>query len=82
MDFLPTALHFELMKRKTTQPPKIGLALSGGGPSGAIYEMGALCALQESLKGIELTQLDHCVGVSAGGFIAVGLAGLQRNSSW
>ena len=62
------------MKRKTTQPPKIGLALSGGGLLGAIHEIGALCALQESLKGIDLTQLDHYVGVSAGGFIAVGLA--------
>ena len=62
------------MKRKTTQPLKIGLALSGGGPLGAIYEIGALCALQESLKGIDLTQLDHYVGVSAGGFIAAGLA--------
>ena len=62
------------MKRKTTQPPKIGLALSGGGPLGAIYEIGALCAMQESLKGIDLTKLDHYVGVSAGGFIAAGLA--------
>lgn len=62
------------MKRKTTQPLKIGLALSGGGPLGAIYEIGALCALQESLKGIDLTKLDHYVGVSAGGFIVAGLA--------
>ena len=62
------------MKRKTTQPPKIGLTLSGGGPLGAVYEIGALCALQESLKEIDLTELDHYVGVSAGGLIAAGLA--------
>jgi predicted acylesterase/phospholipase RssA len=54
--------------------PKIALALSGGGPLGAIYEIGALCALQESLKGIDFTKLQHYVGVSAGGFIAAGLA--------
>ncbi len=55
-------------------PPRIALALAGGGPLGAIYEIGALCALQESLKGINFTQLQHYVGVSAGGFIAAGLA--------
>jgi predicted acylesterase/phospholipase RssA len=54
--------------------PKIALALAGGGPLGAIYEIGALCALQESLKGIDFTKLQHYVGVSAGGFIAAGLA--------
>ena len=55
-------------------PPRIALALAGGGPLGAIYEVGALCALQESLNGIDFTRLQHYVGVSAGGFIAAGLA--------
>ena len=41
---------------------------------GAIYEIGALCALEESLNGIDFTKLQHYVGVSAGGFIAAGLA--------
>jgi len=62
------------MTRKTSHPPKIALALSGGGPLGAIYEVGALCALQESLNGIDFTRLQHYVGVSAGGFIAAALA--------
>lgn len=62
------------MTRKTSRPPRIALALSGGGPLGAIYEVGALCALQESLNGIDFTQLQHYVGVSAGGFIAAALA--------
>lgn len=62
------------MKRHASRPPKIALALSGGGPLGAIYEVGALCALQESLNGIDFTRLQHYVGVSAGGFIAAGLA--------
>ena len=55
-------------------PPRIALALAGGGPLGAIYEIGALCALEESLIGLELNRLSHYVGVSAGGFIAAGLA--------
>ena len=62
------------MKRKPSQAPRIALALSGGGPLGAIYEIGALCALEESLNGIDFTRLQHYVGVSAGGFIAAGLA--------
>lgn len=56
------------------QPPRIALALAGGGPLGAIYEIGALCALDESLQGLSFTHLHHYVGVSAGGFIAAGLA--------
>ena len=62
---------------KNTSPvknPRIGLALAGGGPLGAIYEIGALCALDESLQGLSFTHLHHYVGVSAGGFIAAGLA--------
>jgi len=62
------------MKLPTPSSPKIALALAGGGPLGAIYEIGALCALQESLQGIHFNQLQHYVGVSAGGFIAAGLA--------
>ncbi len=48
--------------------------MAGGGPLGAVYEIGALCALDESLNGISFTDLHHYVGVSAGGFIAAGLA--------
>ena len=64
------------MKRSNTSENKsrIGLALAGGGPLGAIYEIGALCALDESLDGLSFTNLHHYVGVSAGGFIAAGLA--------
>lgn len=54
--------------------PRVGLALAGGGPLGAIYEIGALCALDESVIGLDLTELSGYVGVSAGGFIAAGLA--------
>ncbi len=60
--------------KRGTQPARIALALAGGGPLGAIYEIGALCALDESLAGLSFTRLHHYVGVSAGGFIAAGLA--------
>jgi len=60
--------------RNRKSSPRIALALAGGGPLGAIYEIGALCALEEALAGLEFTRLDHYVGVSAGGFIAAGLA--------
>jgi NTE family protein len=62
------------MVKKIRSAPRIGLALAGGGPLGAIYEIGALCALDEALAGLELTQLNGYVGVSAGGFVAAGLA--------
>lgn len=54
--------------------PRIGLALAGGGPLGAIYEIGALCALDEALDGFELTGCDGYVGVSSGAIIAACLA--------
>jgi predicted acylesterase/phospholipase RssA len=52
----------------------IGLALAGGGPLGAFYELGALHALSESIEGLDLTALDVYVGVSSGAMIAAGLA--------
>ena len=62
------------MNANPQKPPKIALALAGGGPLGAIYEVGAMCALEESLNGMDFTKLDHYVGVSAGGFIVAALA--------
>ncbi|MBU4507667.1 MAG: patatin-like phospholipase family protein, partial [Gammaproteobacteria bacterium] len=64
--------HRSSAARKTR--PRLALALAGGGPLGAIYEIGALCALDDSLQGIDFNGCDHYVGVSAGGFIAAGLA--------
>jgi len=51
-----------------------GLALAGGGPLGAIYEIGALVALDEALDGCRMAECDVYVGVSSGGFFAAGLA--------
>lgn len=56
------------------RPVKVGLAIAGGGPIGAMYELGALRALDEALEGLDLTRLDCYVGVSSGAFLAAGLA--------
>ena len=61
--------------------PIRGVALAGGGPLGAIYEIGALLALGETLQGLDLTGCGVYVGVSSGAFIAAGLAnGLSPKS--
>jgi predicted acylesterase/phospholipase RssA len=52
----------------------IGLALAGGGPEGAIYEIGALRALDEALDGVDFGRIPVSVGVSSGAFIASCLA--------
>jgi predicted acylesterase/phospholipase RssA len=54
--------------------PFVGLALAGGAAQGAIYEIGALRALDEALLGFDLNQAGVFVGVSAGGFLAACLA--------
>ncbi len=72
-------------QRRSTGPhvgprvgPRIGLALAGGGPLGATWEIGALCALEEALPELDFTQLDGYVGVSAGAFVAAALANGMR----
>ncbi|MDH4352148.1 MAG: patatin family protein, partial [Gemmatimonadota bacterium] len=46
-----------------TDGGRIGLALAGGGPVGAVYEIGALRALEEAVVGIDFTALHVYVGV-------------------
>jgi predicted acylesterase/phospholipase RssA len=54
--------------------PRRGLALAGGGPLGAVYEIGALNALADCLRSVDFTDFDVYVGVSSGAFLAAGLA--------
>jgi NTE family protein len=61
-------------KRGRKRRPRVGLALAGGGPFGAIYEIGALAALEEAIEGLDANALDCYVGVSAGAFLAAALA--------
>ncbi|MBA5606399.1 patatin-like phospholipase family protein [Duganella sp. FT3S] len=60
--------------RAAPPKPRIGLALAGGGPLAAVYEIGALAALEEAVEGLDLNDAKIYVGVSAGGIIAAGLA--------
>lgn len=62
--------------RRTPIPakPRIGLALAGGGPLGAVYEIGALAAIEEAIEGLDVNDADIYVGISAGAIIAAGLA--------
>jgi predicted acylesterase/phospholipase RssA len=63
------------MTRSTNHSPiKIGLACAGGVIEGAIYEIGALNALEEAIGGVHLHELDVYVGVSSGGLISALLA--------
>ncbi|MCP3964523.1 MAG: patatin family protein [bacterium] len=59
--------------RRSPVPP-IGLALAGGAPGGAIYEIGAMRALDEAIDGFDLTECSTYVGVSAGAFLTACLA--------
>lgn len=68
----------KLPSRRAPRGPRIGLALAGGGPLGATWELGALCALEDALPGLDVTALDGYVGVSAGSFIAAALANGMR----
>jgi predicted acylesterase/phospholipase RssA len=52
----------------------IGLACAGGVVEGAIYEVGALRALDEAVSGASLHDLDMYVGVSSGALIGSFLA--------
>ena len=61
-------------KQTAVSTPRIGLAVAGGGPVGAIYELGALRAIDEAIRGLRLHDVDVYVGVSAGAFIAASLA--------
>lgn len=68
------SLHTAQTPHPGHRPPRIGLAIAGGGPVGAMYELGALRALDEACDGLDLTRLDCYVGVSSGAFFAAGLA--------
>jgi len=61
-------------RRRPAERARVGIALAGGGPMGAMYELGALRALEEAVDGLDLNDVWSYVGVSAGSFIAACLA--------
>ncbi|HSB37235.1 MAG TPA: patatin-like phospholipase family protein, partial [Thermoanaerobaculia bacterium] len=50
------------------------MVCAGGGVTGAIYEIGALAALEERLEDVSLADFDVFVGVSAGAYISALIA--------
>lgn len=67
-------LTIQPARRRRAGAGKLAIALAGGGPLGAFYELGALHALAECIDGRELIDFDVYVGVSSGSLIAAGLA--------
>lgn len=55
--------------------PRIALCLPGGGATGAMYQIGALAALEDSVEGLEAHAFDVYVGTSSGASVAATLAG-------
>ncbi len=58
-----------------TADPKIALCLTGGGPTGAMFQIGALAALEDAIEGLSAHELDLYVGTSSGASVAAVLAG-------
>jgi predicted acylesterase/phospholipase RssA len=60
--------------RSTPLPSKTALVLAGGGLTGAVYEIGALRAIDELLVGRDVRSFDIIVGTSAGALVGAMLA--------
>lgn len=67
-------LTLEPARQRRAGRSKLAIALAGGGPLGAFYELGALHALSEGIVGRALTDFDIYVGVSSGSVVAAALA--------
>ena len=61
-------------KFATSRRDKTALVLAGGGLTGAVYEMGALRAIDDLLVELDTTQFDIYVGTSAGALVCSFLA--------
>lgn len=53
---------------------RLGVACAGGVVEGAVYEIGALCALEDAIEGLRFDAADVYVGVSAGAVVTSCLA--------
>jgi NTE family protein len=54
---------------------KVAVCLPGGGAAGAMFQIGALAALEDALDGLEVSSFDLYVGSSGGASVAAALAG-------
>jgi predicted acylesterase/phospholipase RssA len=56
-------------------PVKIALCLLGGGAMGAMFQIGALAALEDAIEGFQASEFDLFLGNAAGASVAAALAG-------
>jgi NTE family protein len=54
--------------------PKIALCLPGGGAMGALYQVGALAAIEDAVEGFDANSFDLYVGNSVGASLSATLA--------
>lgn len=54
---------------------KLGLCLSGGGVTGAMYQVGCLAALEDRIEAFSATDFDVYVGTASGATVATALSG-------
>lgn len=54
--------------------PKTALCLCGGGAMGAMFQIGALAALEDSVDGLEVNAFDLYIGSASGASVAASLA--------
>ncbi len=59
----------------SAQGPKTALCLPGGGITGALYQIGALAALQDGIRGLDGQSFSLYLGQSSGASVAAALAG-------
>ncbi|MDC0748871.1 patatin-like phospholipase family protein [Polyangium mundeleinium] len=57
------------------EPPKTALCLPGGGLTGALYQIGALAALADGVRGVDGQSFSLYLGQSSGASVAAALAG-------
>ena len=57
---------------------KLALCLLGGGAMGAMFQIGALAALEDTVEGFQANGFDLFLGSSAGASVAAALAGGQQ----
>jgi predicted acylesterase/phospholipase RssA len=55
--------------------PRIALCLPGGGLTGAMFQIGALAALEDTVENVDANGFDLYVGTSSGATVAAALAG-------
>lgn len=59
----------------SSSAPRVAICLAGGGVTGAMYQIGALAALEDVIGGLSASGFDIYVGAASGASVAAALAG-------